>query len=221
MPPLRGSNAPRLCDRPMRPMRPTGRCHHQSSITCLLLLTRTLDPPAPGGFFVPLRSTQGRAPSLCSLCSLRIDGAAHLSSLEPWRLSRGAKREGDSRAREREAVEFLSRRRRVLKNSNPRGFAKIQRRIRGELGGIRTPARPSAATSKTSIFHTGPCIFGCISRCFLYRPPPPPRFQAKATRPKRHLTHASSLIVCEVSFLWVFWHIRGAGVMRVWESVRK
>lgn len=82
---------------------------------------------------------------------------------------------------------------------------KIQRQIR-----IR---RPSAATSKTSIFHTGPCIFGCISGCFLYRPPPPPRFQAKATRPKRHLTHASSLIVCEVSFLWVFWHIRGAGVV--------
>lgn len=24
-------------------------------------------------------------------------------------------------------------------------------------------------------------------------------------------THASSLIVCEVSFLWVFWHIRGGG----------
>ena len=39
---------------------------------------REPDPPAPGGFFVS-ESTKGRAPSLCSLCSLRIDGgAAHL-----------------------------------------------------------------------------------------------------------------------------------------------
>lgn len=127
----------------------------------------------------------------------------------PWRLSRGAKREGDSRAREREAVEFLSRRRRVLKNSNPRGFAKIQRRIRGELGGIRTPARPSAATSKTSIFHAGPCIFGCISRCFLSLPPPPLEIRGKTPSSTRHLSHSSSLRLREVSGFYVVFGIFG------------
>lgn len=79
------------CDRCDRP----GRCHHQSSITCLPALRENQTHPAKGGFFVS-ESAKGRAPSLCSLCSLPNRWGRRLTSEPgaPGRLSRGAKREG-------------------------------------------------------------------------------------------------------------------------------
>lgn len=153
------------------------------------------------------KSYRGRAPSVPLLPPSQIDEARllHLAG-SLGRVEQSGQR-GNSRARtsEERAREFLSRRRRILKNRTTRGFAKTQGRFRGGLGGMRTPVRPSAAT----LLRLPPCIFGCILTCFSSSPPPPPRFQAKATRPKRHLSHSSSLRAREVSFLWVFWHIRG------------
>lgn len=46
--------------------------------------------PAKGGFFVS-ESAKGRAPSLCSLCSLRIDGGGSPLSLEPLEVEQRGK----------------------------------------------------------------------------------------------------------------------------------
>lgn len=51
-------------------------------------------PTRTGWVFRSSESAKGRAPSLCSLCSLRIDGGGSPLSLEPWRLSRGGKEGG-------------------------------------------------------------------------------------------------------------------------------
>lgn len=150
-----------------------------------------------------LKGDQGRAPSAPPSFPPKSIRRRLTPQLRAWEgLGRG---KGESRARGREALEFLSRRRRILKNRDTRDSRENQGRFRGGLGGMRTPVRPSAAT----LLRLPPCIFGCILTCFSSSPPPPPRFQAKATRPKRHLSHSSSLRAREVSFLWVFWHIRG------------
>lgn len=90
---------------------------------------REPDPPRPGWVFCSPESAKGRAPSLCSLCSLRIDGGGSPLSLEPWRLSRGGKEGGDSRARtsEERAREFRSRRR-LQTHRTTRDFRETQRR---------------------------------------------------------------------------------------------
>lgn len=176
MPPLRGCNDPRPCDRPMRPMRPTGRCHHQSSITCLPALRENLDPPAPGGFFVS-ESAKGRAPSLCSLCSLRIDGGGSPPQPgAPEVEQRGQRGTGESRARASEAREFLSRRRRILKNRDTRDSRESQGRFRGGLGGMRTPVRPSAAT----LFKTCTLYFWVYPDLFLKLTTPAPAISSQS-----------------------------------------
>lgn len=89
-----------MCDRPMRPMRPTGRCHHQSSsITCLPLLENRPTPRRVGFSF--LRAHRAGLPPSAPSAPSESMGAAHLSSLEPWRLSRGAKREREIAEHER------------------------------------------------------------------------------------------------------------------------
>ena len=62
-----------------------------------------------------------------------------------------------------------------------RDLRETQRRVRGgELGGMTTPVDPLQP-----LFNPASLYFGCISGCFLYRPPPAPRdFKTKATRPK-------------------------------------
>lgn len=78
-------------------------------------------------------SHKGRAPSLCSLCSLRIDGGG--SPLQPGALEveQRGKEGGNSRARmsEERANEFLSRRR-LRATESLEIFAKLK----GELGGV-------------------------------------------------------------------------------------
>ncbi len=111
MPPLRGSNAPRLCDRPTD--RPTDRVDVIIINHLPNALRENQTHPGTGGFFRSLRAHKGRAPSPPSLAPSQIDGAAAcLRAWSPWEVERGRKRgKGDSRARGREALEFLSRRR--------------------------------------------------------------------------------------------------------------
>lgn len=94
--------------------------------------------------FLLLKGDQGRAPSAPPSFPPKSIRRRLPLQLRAWEgLGRG---KGESRARGREALEFLSRRRRILKNRETRDFRENQGRFRGGLGGIRTPVRPSAAT---------------------------------------------------------------------------
>lgn len=138
--------------------------------------------------FLLLKGDQGRAPSAPPSFPPKSIGGGFPLQPGAWEgLGRGE--EGESRARTSEAREFLSRRRRVLKNRDTRDSRENQGRFRGGLGEMTTPVRPSAAT----LLRLPPCIFGCILTCFSSSPPPPPRSQAKATKSTRHLSHTSSL----------------------------
>ena len=121
MPPLLRSNARSLAtdvtDRRDR------RVDESSSTACLLLSYEHQTHPDPGGFFVP-REHIGRLPS-ASLPLLPPNRWARLTSKLGAPEVEQRRRSGrESRARKREALEFLSRRRRTLKNSNPRGFSR-------------------------------------------------------------------------------------------------
>lgn len=98
---------------------------HLSPAFCSHKNTR---PTPPGWVFCSLRAPRAGLPPSAPSAPSESMGAAHLSSLEPWRLSRGGKEGGDSRARtsEERAREFLSRR--VLKSRDPRDFCETQRR---------------------------------------------------------------------------------------------
>lgn len=139
-------------------------------------------------------SHKGRAPSLCSLCSLRIDGGGSPLSLEPWRLSRGGK-EGGIAEHERARNERESSARAA--GSRPTGLLEIFAKLKEEKylkiqRQIRLP-RPSAATPKTASLCALRCIFGCIFPCILNLPPPPPEIRGKTTASTRHHPRASSL----------------------------
>lgn len=121
MPPLLRSNARSLAtdatDRRDR------RVDESSSTACLLLSYEHQTHPDPGGFSVP-REHIGRLPS-ASLPLLPPNRWARLTSKPGAPEVEQRRRSGrESRARKREALEFLSRRRRTLKNSNPRGFSR-------------------------------------------------------------------------------------------------
>lgn len=112
MPPLRGSNAPRLCDRRTDATDRPGRCHQ--SITCLPT-SRELDPPREGGFLLS-RSTRGRAPSVPLLPPSQIDKARFPS---PAGSLGGLSREGKEGTAEHESAKRLSSYRAA--GSEPRG----------------------------------------------------------------------------------------------------
>lgn len=107
MPPLRRSNALRLCDRRTDATDRPGRCHRHQSPAYLLLENRPT--PRRVGFLLS-RSTRGRAPSVPLLPPSQIDGGGSPLSPEPGRVEQRGQR-GNSRARASEAREFRSRRR--------------------------------------------------------------------------------------------------------------
>lgn len=176
MPPLLRSNARSLAtdvtDRRDR------RVDESSSTACLLLSYEHQTHPDPGGFSVP-REHIGRLPS-ASLPLLPPNRWARLTSRSGAPEVEQRRRSGrESRARKREALEFLSRRRRTLKNSNPRGFREtsiqesdanfLESRHLGkskswlESPGMRTPA----ATPNRQFPYIVGCIFACIFSCIV------------------------------------------------------
>lgn len=176
MPPLLRSNARSLAtdatDQRDR------RVDESSSTACLLLSYEHQTHPDPGGFSVP-REHIGRLPS-ASLPLLPPNRWARLTSKPGAPEVEQRRRSGrESRARKREALEFLSRRRRTLKNSNPRGFSRnfiqesdanfLESRHLGkskswlENPGMRTPA----ATLDRQFPYIAGCIFTCIFSCIV------------------------------------------------------
>ena len=166
MPPLRGSNAPRLCDRPTD--RPTDRVDVIIINHLPNALRENQTHPGTGGFFRSLRAHRAGLPSPPSLAPSQIDGAAaRLRAWSPWEVERGRKRgKGESTARTSEAREFRSRRR-LQTHRTTRDFAKLKEekylKIQRQ---IRLP-RPSAATPKTASLCALRCIFGCIFPCIV------------------------------------------------------
>ena len=155
---------------------------------------REPDPPRNGWVFSFPESAKGRAPSLCSLCSLRIDGGRLTS--EPGALEveqrgqRGGIAEHERARNERESSARAA-------GSRPTGLLEIFAKLKEEKylkiqRQIRLP-RPSAATPKTASLCALRCIFGCIFPCILNLPPPPPEIRGKTTASTRHHPRASSL----------------------------
>lgn len=141
--------------------------HHQSSITCLPALRENQTHPHRVGFSFLRALRAGLPPSAPSAPSESMGGGSPLQPEASEVEQRGQRGKGDSRARGREALEFLSRAAGSRTTEKTQGFAKNQRRFRGGLGEMTTPARPSAATLlslSTCIFG---CIFACISRCIV------------------------------------------------------
>lgn len=95
---------------------------------------REPDPPRPGWVFRSPESAKGRAPSLCSLCSLRIDGGG--SPLQPGapeveqRGQRGGIAEHERARNERESSARAAGSRTTEKTQ---GFAKTQRREQAKI----------------------------------------------------------------------------------------
>lgn len=168
--------------------------------------------------FLLLKGDQGRAPSAPPSFPPKSIRRRLPLQLRAWEgLGRG---KGEGRARGREALEFLSRRRRILKNRDTRDSRENQRRFRGGLGGIRTPVRPSAAT----LLSLSTCIFGCIFPCIVRLPPPPPRFQARTAHEKRHHPPPASLVSGWCRFYVCSGIYEGAGAGVEWvlrRSVRE
>ena len=82
MPPLRGRNDPRLCDRRTDATDRPGRYHRHQSITCLLTFREQTHPRRVG--FLLSRSTRGRARSVPLLPPSQIDKARFPSQPGAW-----------------------------------------------------------------------------------------------------------------------------------------
>lgn len=179
MPPLRRSNALRLCDRRTDATDRPGRCHRHQSPAYLLLENRPT--PRRVGFLLS-RSTRGRAPSVPLLPPSQIDGGGSPLSPEPGRVEQRGQR-GNSRARASEAREFRSRRRlqshrensktriRSQEAKKPRS-QEVEKSASWKVGkskswlenpGMRTPA----ATHFHGLACISECIFACIFPCIV------------------------------------------------------
>lgn len=125
MPPLRGSNAPRLCDRRTDATDRPGRCHQ--SITCLPT-SRELDPPREGGFFA-LQKHKGQG-SLCPSAPSLPNRWGRLTS-PAWSLgglSREDKEGTAEHERARNERESSARAAGSRTTEKTQGFARTQRR---------------------------------------------------------------------------------------------
>lgn len=163
MPPLRRSNALRLCDRRTDATDRPGRCHRHQSPAYLLLENRPT--PRRVGFLLS-RSTRGRAPSVPLLPPSQIDGGGSPLSPEPGRVEQRGQR-GNSRARASEAREFRSRRRLQSHRENSKTRIRSQEVGKSkswlENPGMRTPA----ATHFHGLACISECIFACIFPCIV------------------------------------------------------
>lgn len=116
------------------------------------------------------RSTRGRAPSVPLLPPSQIDGGASFPAWSPG--GSGAGEEGEGRARKREALEFLSRRR----HRTTRDFRENSKtRIRQKSRKNRLP-RPSAAT----LFKTCTLYFWVYPDPFLKLTTPAPAIPSQS-----------------------------------------
>ena len=163
------------------------------------------------------RSTRGRAPSVPLLPPSQIDGGASLPAWSLGGLSREGKEGIAEHERARNERESSARAAGSKTTEKTQGFAKNQRRFRGGLGEMTTPARPSAAT----LLSLSTCIFGCIFPCIVRVPPPPPRFQARTAHCKRHHPPPASLVSGWCRFYVCSGIYEGAGAVGegVWVGV--
>ena len=130
MPPLRGRNDPRLCDRRTDATDRPGRCHRHQSPAYLLLENRPT--PTRVGFLLS-RSTRGRAPSVPLLPPSQIDEARllHLAG-SLGGLSREGKEGTAEHERARNERESSARAAGSRTTEKTQGFARTQRRDSSE-----------------------------------------------------------------------------------------
>lgn len=127
MPPLRRSNALRLCDRRTDATDRPGRCHRHQSITCLPT-SREQTHPDPGGFFA-LQKHKGQgslcpsAPSLPNRWGRLTSPAGSLGGL-----SRAGKEGTAEHERARNERESSARAAGSRTTEKTQGFARTQRR---------------------------------------------------------------------------------------------
>lgn len=130
-------------------------------------------------------------------------GAAPLSSREPGRVEQSGQR-GNSRARGREALEFLSRRK---LQKNLVDSRKLKDELGGGLGEMTTPVRPSAAT----LFKTCTLYFWVYPDLFLKLTTPAPAISSQShpinPTPLSHFVPQAR----EVSGFYGFFGIYGGG----------
>ena len=166
MPPLRGSNAPRLCDRPTD--RPTDRVDVIIINHLPNALRENQTHPGTGGFFRSLRAHRAGLPPLPpSLPPKSMGRRLTPPAWSPGRLSGGGRGARETAQHERAKRESSAR----AAGSRPTGLLEIFAKLKEEKylkiqRQIRLP-RPSAATPKTASLCALRCIFGCIFPCIV------------------------------------------------------